>query len=777
MSRKLSLLLFFSLFLLFTVGSIHAGDVNVTDSDALTLSDNATLPVGEIEDSDNSNNMSFSIEETPLKDPKHQTEITSNIDEVYYKGYYSVTLSDSDSGQPIPNKKVNFIINGVNYAANSDGKGLASVAISLNPGKYSITSYFDGDDSYLPSNNFTSTLQVLSTVKAVDMTKYYKGAKKYTATFYDSHGNARANRNVVINVNGKSYTKKTNGNGVASLSINLKPGTYRITASDPVTGYKVTTTFKILSTISSSNVKKVKGDSRKFVAKFFKSNGKLLAKKYIKYKLKGKIHKVKTSSKGNLVLSFKKFKKGTYKIVLYNKDGLSKRFTVKIYGYAKTKLSTSFYTFTSGDEKVIKVKLTTGLGGNSNVGKIVKVRINGNTYSKKTDSNGEVSLDVSSLDKGVYTFKCSYAGNKYFKSSKTSDLVTILENTTPQLTVVSTTEFGSGAGTPFRVALTAGDVPLAKRTMTFKIAGNTYTAITDNYGIASIPINLGIGNYLIEYETYGQYKVSGTSGSCNITVFKRTATHLSWECGYSYKDSSQSFKFLLKDSDGNPVPDEAVELSIDGKTYTVMTNSDGYAKIKTGVAFGKYKVSVKFKDTNYYVGSKVSHTVKVSLSKFKNGINEKNKISSLKKYLKSSKNSPAYSKKIKSLVKKLTKHLKTRTDKAKALFRYVKDKVRYSYYYDTKLGAVGALKAKRGNCVDQAHLLIAMYRAAGFKARYVHGSCSFSDGRYGHVWTQVLIGKNWVVGDPINKINDLGKIKNWNSNSHKVHNKYRSLPF
>jgi transglutaminase-like putative cysteine protease len=70
-----------------------------------------------------------------------------------------------------------------------------------------------------------------------------------------------------------------------------------------------------------------------------------------------------------------------------------------------------------------------------------------------------------------------------------------------------------------------------------------------------------------------------------------------------------------------------------------------------------------------------------------------------------------------------------------------------------------------------------MYRTAGFKARYVHGTCVFSDGVFGHVWTQVLIGKNWVVADPISYKNSLGKIKNWNPNTFKLKSKYLSPPF
>src|SRR4029079_7607712 len=43
------------------------------------------------------------------------------------------------------------------------------------------------------------------------------------------------------------------------------------------------------------------------------------------------------------------------------------------------------------------------------------------------------------------------------------------------------------------------------------------------------------------------------------------------------------------------------------------------------------------------------------------------------------------------------------------------------WYAGAMKGAVGTLRQKSGNAVDQASLLIAMLRASGLAARYVHG--------------------------------------------------------
>ena len=217
-------------------------------------------------------------------------------------------------------------------------------------------------------------------------------------------------------------------------------------------------------------------------------------------------------------------------------------------------------------------------------------------------------------------------------------------------------------------------------------------------------------------------------------------------------------------------------LSIDSNNRFAKTSSNGYAGFRTSVAIGKYKVSFKFMGNNEYLPCSASKYINVKLSKFGAGLNEAKGASS-SAYLYSSSHCPVNNAKIKALVKSLTRGLTDKIDKAKSLFNYVRDNVIYSYYYDSKLGAVGALNAKTGNCVDQAHLLVSMYRTAGFKARYVHGTCLFADGIFGHVWTQVLIGNTWVCGDPINHKNSLGKVLYWNTNSYKLNGRYASLPF
>ena len=115
--------------------------------------------------------------------------------------------------------------------------------------------------------------------------------------------------------------------------------------------------------------------------------------------------------------------------------------------------------------------------------------------------------------------------------------------------------------------------------------------------------------------------------------------------------------------------------------------------------------------------------------------------------------------------------------KAVAIFNWVRDNIGYSYYYNTQYGAVGTLNAKTGNCCDTTHLLMALDRAAGIPARYVHGYCHFSDGWYGHVWAQVYVNGIWYTADAISSRNTFGVVNNWNTGTATIYNTYATLPF
>ena len=152
--------------------------------------------------------------------------------------------------------------------------------------------------------------------------------------------------------------------------------------------------------------------------------------------------------------------------------------------------------------------------------------------------------------------------------------------------------------------------------------------------------------------------------------------------------------------------------------------------------------------------------------------------SSLAKCLKPTANAQSNDPRIKTLASNITKGAATKYEKAVRIYNWVRDNLDYSFYYNTKYGAVKTLKNKEGNCVDLSHLIVALSRAAGIPARYVHVTAKFASGPVcGHVFVQVYINGKWYNLDASNNINEFNLINNWYKATATIKGVYTSLPF
>ena len=59
---------------------------------------------------------------------------------------------------------------------------------------------------------------------------------------------------------------------------------------------------------------------------------------------------------------------------------------------------------------------------------------------------------------------------------------------------------------------------------------------------------------------------------------------------------------------------------------------------------------------------------------------------------------------------------------ARNIFYFVRDNIAYEDYANTRKGAYKTLIEGRGNCCDQAHLLVALLRTANIPTYYAHGN-------------------------------------------------------
>ena len=150
----------------------------------------------------------------------------------------------------------------------------------------------------------------------------------------------------------------------------------------------------------------------------------------------------------------------------------------------------------------------------------------------------------------------------------------------------------------------------------------------------------------------------------------------------------------------------------------------------------------------------------------------------LLQYLNPSSNCQSDNPTLKALATSITKGYTSTLDKATAIFNWVRNNISYSFYYDTQKGALGTYNARTANCVDTAHLMIALERAAGIPAKYEHVYAQFSSGNwYGHVIALVYVNGVWYKADGTSSRNYFGVVNNWNTNTATLKGIYRSLPF
>ena len=335
-------------------------------------------------------------------------------------------------------------------------------------------------------------------------------------------------------------------------------------------------------------------------------------------------------------------------------------------------------------------------------------------------------------------------------------------------------------GTLYYVVLNASSLtdlagnPLKSYTTQFTTNGTIYTIKQINAAAASVKLYVETNNRLPNYVTIGSSHVTMpqflqllvtsllqiNNGTDASMIPRSVNTPTSPTGSYMY---------------GNIVLTEYLSIAENIQSYIGSNNSaPNYMASSLGNIQYESLVYMYSKILNYYnTNGNLPNYVLVDSS-----VTNTTVPSSLQQYLQTTTNCQVTNSQIQSLAKSLTSGKSSTYDKAVAIFNWVRDKLGYSFYYNTKYGAVGTLNAMKGNCVDTAHLLIALERAAGIPARYKHVYAQFSSGNwYGHVYAQVWVNGKWYNVDGTSYSNSFGIIKNWNTSTATYKGTYATLPF
>jgi hypothetical protein len=262
-----------------------------------------------------------------------------------------------------------------------------------------------------------------------DLEKNYQDNNNREVTLTDSNNEGIFNKTVNMIIFGKTYTRTTDENGHATFTINANPGSYEAKIMFIDNDYKnaeKTVQISVLknktSIIAQDLVKYYKNGTQLSI-KLEDVNKKALESRKVIINIAGKDY-VRTTNKNGIAVLNINLKAGTYTAkISFNEDKqyLSSEKTIKVY-VKSPKITVSNKNIKRNSYLTVQFKEK---DGKSIKNEKVKLTFNGKTYTKTTDSNGQVKIKIT-VNLGTYTLKaCFNSVNPYGSTVSTNKIKVI----------------------------------------------------------------------------------------------------------------------------------------------------------------------------------------------------------------------------------------------------------------------------------------------------------------------------------------------------------------
>ena len=319
----------------------------------------------------------------------------------YYGGpeRFVVKLTDR-KGNPIAKVNVSIYVNGVEYNRTTNDDGQASMGIKLEVGQHTAVVSYNG-------SSIDASITILSTINGTDLVKIHRNATQYYVTALNSNGDYfKEGQPILFNINGVMYERRVSGDkGLVKLNINLNPGTYIITAMNPVTGERSANNITVLSRFTENNdITKYYRNATQYTAKILGDDGKAVgAGETVNFNINGVFYQRQTDAKGIVKLNIN-LNPGNYVITAEYKECMVANH-IKVLPI----LNATDITMKYRDGTQFKVSLVDDQG-KPFAGKTITFNINGVFYDRVTGSDGMAKLNIN-LMPGEYIITSSYNGS------------------------------------------------------------------------------------------------------------------------------------------------------------------------------------------------------------------------------------------------------------------------------------------------------------------------------------------------------------------------------
>ena len=281
--------------------------------------------------------------------------------------------------------------------------------------------------------------------------------------------------------------------------------------------------------------------------------------------------------------------------------------------------------------------------GNALAGLPIKIGLNGKVYDKNTTSNGVAKLQINLIREDVYTFAICFLGDDDYQGSfavakitvnnnnpkpnkanenATGDDVTVVKTITSNATSISCTDMNTTSvlsvdgrvGKYFTVKLLDGNgKPLAGLPIKIGFNGVIYEKMTNSSGGAKLQINLlrpSIYTFAVAY--LGDPRYQGSCVVAKITVNAQTPKLTAGNKTFKASAKTKTVTAKLLTAHGNPLKSNKLTFTINGKTYTGKTNSNGVASVNISLnKKGTYSCVVKYGGITGCTAKSIKTTVKI----------------------------------------------------------------------------------------------------------------------------------------------------------------------
>ena len=503
---------------------------------------------------------------------------------------------------------------------------------NLTAGVYNITITNLGDDNYNLSSN--STLFTVYKANSKVEIKTIVNATYNTTTVEVAFDITNRTTVLITITNASGTVVYTTDNFDASVFTidNLNAGVYNITISNNVgDNYNASShsaLFEVFKAVSSLNIISATNSTYKVTSTVVTVN--VINKTSVIYIIKNESGKI--VAQGNLsdapinfenlighgntndVLVFNNLGVGTYNITVINIENNnylsssdSATFTI-IKSFSQVNI-TGIHNGTLDSENVT-VKFNVTLPSTVS---IIVTDSNGVVVYNNTDFKGDV-FSIGNLTTGIYNITIINAEDDNVYSSNASGLFKVVVPTT-----IPSEDISRGYNSPYDYKAVFTDEfgnILNNTNVSMIVNGKIYNLTTDENGVAYLNDTLAVGKHDILLIN----PVSGENRTHIVTIVERLQENK--DIVMDFCDGTY-YSVRAYGDDAKPIAGVTVTITVNGVSYDVVTNADGYALLKIRLNPKTYTITAEWKD--YKINKLVvrqtlkakSMKVKKSANKFK----------------------------------------------------------------------------------------------------------------------------------------------------------------